>query len=58
MSEEMNISFGSFYKRASFWRNRKKMNKRGCGGPPCNQINNDFPAETLAISENYRIFAA
>jgi hypothetical protein len=32
MSEEMNISFGSFYKRASFWRNRKKMNKRGCGG--------------------------
>ena len=30
--EEMNISFGSFYKRASFWRNRKKMNKRGCGG--------------------------
>jgi hypothetical protein len=32
--EEMNISFGSFYKRASFWRNRKKMNKRGCGARP------------------------
>ena len=34
--EEMNNSFGSFYKRASFWRNRKKMKIGGTGGtlPP------------------------
>ena len=31
-AREKDRYFGSFYKRASFWRNRKKMNKRGCGG--------------------------
>jgi len=31
-AREKDRYFGSFYKRASFWWNRKKMNKRGCGG--------------------------
>ena len=57
-AREKDRYFGSFYKRASFWRNRKKMNKRGCGGTPCNQINNDFPPKYLHFSNNHRIFAA